>query len=184
MHGFRFHLRETTRDEHDATESAFAHFDLSTLHGYHDFLLAHAGALATLEPRLHQVGWSGWISRRDYLRADLDDLGDQKVPGLRGVRPHLPTDAHVWGAQYVLEGSRLGGAVLARTIPVGSPARYLTGAESEQPGTTRPWQEYCRALDNVAKDQGVLWKDAVEQGARTTFALFRRHANIISGQTF
>ncbi|RIV86773.1 biliverdin-producing heme oxygenase [Aurantiacibacter zhengii] len=184
MHGFRFRLRESTRDEHDATERAFGRFDLATPKGYGHFLLAHAGALAALEPMLHRAGWTGWTSRMGHLQADLGDLEIQAAPCPQENPPQLPTDAHVWGAQYVLEGSRLGGAVLARTIPAGSPARYLSGAESGRPGSTRPWQEFCLALDEVAKDQGEPWEDDVEQGARTTFALFRRHANIISGYDF
>ncbi|WP_240624555.1 biliverdin-producing heme oxygenase [Aurantiacibacter odishensis] len=179
--GMRFHLRHATRDEHDATEAAFACFDLSTRDGYRDFLLAHAGALAALEPSLRNGGWSGWTSRRHLLQTDLRDLGILLLPDLVEGAVSLPSDAHLWGAQYVLEGSRLGGAVLARNVPAGCPVRYLDTSASDQVSATRPWQEFCCSLEEIAKHQGGSWKDDVEQGARTAFALFRHHANTTSG---
>ncbi|WJY19785.1 biliverdin-producing heme oxygenase [Alteriqipengyuania flavescens] len=180
--GARFHLRDVTRGEHDDTEAAFAPFDLSKPAGYRAFLQAHNGALAALEGPIEGRGWPEYASRRGLLEADLADLGDAERPSAMEP-PALSGDAHVWGAQYVLEGSRLGGQILARQVAKGSPTRYLSGNDEAGTDDMRPWQEFCAALEDEARRHGPQWLADVEDGARATFRLFREAAKIFSGTT-
>ena len=180
--GARFHLRDLTREEHDATEAAFAPFDLSTPAGYRAFLQAHASALAALEDSMDGRGWQDHASRRTLLEADLADLGDAERHSAMEP-PALLGDAHVWGAQYVLEGSRLGGQILAQQVAKGSPTRYLSGNAEAGTDDMRPWQEFCAALEDEARRHGPQWLADVEDGARATFRLFREAANTFAGPT-
>lgn len=120
-------------------------------------------------------GWKDWSSRRRFLEQDLAKLSwpagsDQSCPAIR------LSDAEAWGAQYVVEGSRLGGAVLARQIHPDWPSEYLEKAPDE-----RPWQDFCAALDNEWAMREDTWLTAVESGSARSFALYREAAHRIAG---
>jgi heme oxygenase len=57
-------------------------------------------------------------SRAECLRADLRVLGapESSVPDCSMPIPELATEAGAVGATYVVEGSALGGVIMARTI--------------------------------------------------------------------
>ncbi len=58
------------------------------------------------------------------LCADLNRLNAEIPPSL--AAPQLKSDAQIWGAAYVLEGSKLGGAFLAKGVPDNFPTSFLT----------------------------------------------------------
>ncbi|MFB2550092.1 biliverdin-producing heme oxygenase [Ensifer soli] len=122
-------LRAGTSADHATVDDAFARFNLSDRADYGAFLLAHARAIPAWEGALEEGGIAAlvpdWAERRrtDLLLADLDDLGLEAPAGL-DVEP-LDTADRLWGAVYVLEGSKLGGALLARSVPASLPSRYL-----------------------------------------------------------
>ena len=139
-------LRDGTRAAHEALDGLFARFDLADERGYRRFLKAHAMALPPLERALDEAGMArlldDWPARRraDALAADLAALGEA-MPSPLAVAP-LATPAAAWGTVYVLEGSRLGGAMLARAIGIGLPHGYL-GAP-QPPGS---WRKLLERLE-------------------------------------
>lgn len=163
----RFVLRDRTREEHEATEAAFAPFDLENIDHYRAFLTAHAMALPRLELRVTGLGWQGWHPRYPRLADDLAALG---IPLPAPMIAFSVTPVTAWGVQYVLEGSRLGGRVLSDRLPAGTPRRYL----SPDPDMGGNWQSFCAAFDDACT--GADWLDEVTDAAIDTFRAFRRGA--------
>jgi heme oxygenase len=90
--------------------------------------------------------------------------------------PALGTRAAQWGAAYVIEGSRLGGALLARSVPVDRPRSYLGSASL--PGS---WRKFLEKLDKaLSLPQDIA--DATES-ARATFSLFEQAGLRVRGAT-
>jgi heme oxygenase len=164
----RTSLRTETRAEHDRVDAQFSAYDLSTRDGYAHFLARQAAAHLPVERALDAAGaadlLSDWPRRRraDQLRADLAELGAPPVSeeefALNGG------ESAVWGAIYVLEGSRLGGAVLRRRIFAGLPARFLS------PGEPGAWRELTDRLDERLRHRADL--DEAIASARAVFTCF------------
>ncbi|MBB4249311.1 biliverdin-producing heme oxygenase [Rhizobium sp. BK008] len=123
-------LRAQTADCHAAVDTLFGSFNLSRPQDYKAFLRAHAQVVPSVEHALEQAGIArllpDWPERRraHLLAADIRALDDRLPPLL--PQPALHCDAAVWGAAYVLEGSKLGGALLAKAIPDHLPGSYLS----------------------------------------------------------
>lgn len=167
--GARAALRAATRDEHERLDTLMSRFDLAERDSYRSFLLAHALALPAVEARLDAAGFADlladWPGRRraDAIAADLAAL--DTAPPAPLPFPPLATAAACWGAAYVLEGSRLGGAMLARQIPDTLPKFYLGAIQP--PGN---WRSFLEKLDTALH----LPQDAAQaqDTARRVFALF------------
>ncbi len=149
---------------------------LGSLEGYAGLLglleafhVALEGALApwveaAATPAELQSGWR----RAGLLRADLRRLGRAPSRPVRAAAPPASRDEAL-GAWYVLEGSRLGGHLIAREarrrLPVAGPALgALEGALA--PGR---WPAFRRWLDGPG---GVRDADAATAGALAAFAAF------------
>lgn len=165
-------LRAATRDAHEAVDATFGGFDLTEKGGYARFLRAHARVVPALEAWLddHQpdalAGWQA-VRRGPALIADLAALGESAPDP---VPLNLPADiASVCGATYVLEGSRLGGAFLSRSVPDGLPKGYL-GA----PPQSALWRDFAAQLDALLPDEAAT--DRAGETALAIFALFRSAA--------
>lgn len=128
-------LRAQTADCHAEVDKLFGTFDLSITGQYRAFLRAHARVVPAAENALEDAGivrlLPDWPERKrtQQLFADIRELGD-RLPELLPP-PALHGEAALWGALYVLEGSKLGGAVLARSVlarsvPDHLPSRYLS----------------------------------------------------------
>ena len=162
-------LRARTADRHDEVDAAFAAFRLDRVDDYREFLLAHARALPAAEavmaatPHLPE-----WRPRTPLLTRDLAELGVAMPPPL--AFPSTSAAA-AWGVLYVVEGSRLGGAMLARHVPADLPGRYLRAAF--EPGE---WRTLRAAVDAEAQRQGDAWQAQALAGAEECFALYRRAA--------
>lgn len=162
-------LRTATQPLHDRVDAAFGGFGLDDPDGYRLFLHAHALALPAVEAALASCGGlPAWRERSTLLTADLADLGEAMPSPLPFG---LTDDAAAWGALYVSEGSRLGGAMLARSVPAGLPNRYL--AAVHHPGE---WRALRHAIDAAGANGGPTWLVAAEAGAAATFDLYRRAA--------
>ncbi|MGJ3630037.1 biliverdin-producing heme oxygenase [Sphingomonas sp. MMS24-JH45] len=110
-------LREATRPAHDGVDAADGRFDLGVREDYAAFLTAHARALPAAEARMAMLPFAATLPpRAPLLAADLAALDVAPPDPLA-----LPTvdEAAAWGTLYVVEGSRLGGAMLARGVPRG-----------------------------------------------------------------
>ena len=113
--------------------------------------------------------WSDGLRQR-WLGEDLEALAARVPAASGGVVATNPAPAALWGKLYVIEGSTLGGVVLARALAVREemrPAlRYLNGYG---PATGGRWRRFRAALElNVPA--GEL-PDAVA-AARDMFARF------------
>lgn len=171
----RLKLREGTRRDHDQVDAAYAGFDLSTSRGYGEFLSAQARAFLPMEAAVERAGaallFDDWGARRraHLLRADLAELGLAEGDALDA--PAFPSAAAVLGAVYVLEGSRLGGAMLRRAIPAGAPMRFL-GGDDHGPR----WRALTQLLDERLTGAGEL--GAAVAAARSVFQCFHEAAQM------
>lgn len=166
----RLWIRETTRNEHARVDRLFSRFDLAETAGYRSLLAAHATAHLAIEAALDAAGASAivddWDKRRraDLLRADLLDLGVSAALA-PDPAPRFRSDAEVLGGVYVIEGSRLGGTILAGRLPAGAPRRFLTA-----PGAVGAWRKLQALLDDRLQDKPML--GAAVEAARSCFRAF------------
>ena len=163
-------LRAATAECHARVDAAFSRFDLGTEDGYRRFLTAQAEALLPVEAGLDEAGAEsilpGWPQRRrgHLLRADLALL-TVTLPEPFPVPAFISGKAPMLGAIYVLEGSRLGGAVLKKTVPGHFPRRFLEARQA-----AGSWRSFLRTLDEFLTRPGDL--DAAIQAAKEVFARF------------
>lgn len=163
-------LRDHTRPAHDAVDAAFGAHVLTERDGYARLLHAHAMALPAVELALaRERDLPAWRPRTALLAADLADLGRPMPPPLAFGLPARPGAA--WGALYVAEGSRLGGEMLAREVPVTLPSRYL-GAKHR----SGEWRALLAALNAAGAANGPDWIADAIAGADACFALYARAA--------
>ncbi|ARM89629.1 heme oxygenase-like protein [Rhizobium sp. CIAT894] len=160
-------LRAQTADCHAEVDKLFGTFDLSNREQYKTFLRAHARVVPAAEDALEEAGIArllpDWWGRRraHLLLADLRELGDPLPPCL--APPALQSQPALWGALYVLEGSKLGGALLAKSVPGHLPSSYLTPQAPK--GAMRIF------MDRLDADDGDD-PDAAVSAARSVFDLF------------
>jgi heme oxygenase len=182
-------LRERTRVAHADCERAFA-LDrrLADRAAYgallvllRDFYLPVENALATV------VGWDRLtpaINIRSRRRAELieTDLAalDGTVaagrPAATGAQfPALGSMAEALGCLYVIEGSALGGRIIARRVrtALGSdlPVAFFSSADRGDPGGD--WNALRAALDAFGAEQGPSAARAAVAGAHLSFAALR-----------
>jgi heme oxygenase len=167
--GARTAIRTATAADHERLDGLFEAFDLADAVSYGRFLTAHAAALLPVEAALDGAGADrlipDWAGRRRsaMIRADLAALG-LEAPELTAFGP-LDGDAACWGAAYVVEGSRLGGALLARRVAPGLPRAYL-GA----PQVKGAWRSFVEALDAALDADDRIGR--ATGAARETFGFF------------
>ena len=175
-------LRAATAADHERVDALFSAFDLQTREGYRAFLTAQAEPLLSTEAELEGVGIAAlvpdWPERRRglFLIEDLAELCscESRSPaapngssGLLLSQEH--TDAALLGALYVLEGSRLGGKLLARSVPAHLPKRFL--APPQKPGA---WAKLLEMLDQFLYEPARI--DAAVGAARDVFLRFEHGA--------
>lgn len=165
----RHALRAATCDLHARVDQAFARFDLSAAPGYACALLAHWAATPVIERAVDAAtAWSGWSPRWPLLNDDLAELGlEQSLPPAAPVL----TGPAGWGAQYVMEGSRLGGRVLVGGVGARLPRRYFTA-----PARGGGWRGFQAELQGAAEAGGKAWLEEAIEAARRAFGVFERAA--------
>jgi heme oxygenase len=169
-HSVRFALRDATSRWHARVDAIYSKANLADRSGYGRFLSAQAAAHIPVEKGLESSGiatiLTDWPSRRRsaLIREDLDMLG-LPLPSLE-PEPYLKGVPALLGAAYVLEGSRLGGTVLKRSVAAGLPTLFLS--------TNRPtaWRDLIAIIDTRLTGQDDL--DAATEAACSIFALFER----------
>ncbi|HTU12368.1 MAG TPA: biliverdin-producing heme oxygenase [Allosphingosinicella sp.] len=168
-------LRAATGAAHERVDALFSRFPLGDEAGYRDFLLAQAGGFLPVENALDAAGAErvlpDWPNRRrgDLLRVDLAAL-NVTAPEPFSAPPLFSGKAPMLGAIYVLEGSRLGGAVLKRTVPSHFPRRFLEARQA-----AGSWRSFLQALDDLLIRPDDL--AAACQAAREVFARFEQAAD-------
>lgn len=178
----RDRLRAATAQAHEAVDGLFSRFDLAEPQSYCLFLEAHQAVLPACEQALDRAGaqalLADWPSRRrgSALAADLHDLGGTEARPIPPIA--IVTDAQAWGLLYVLEGSRLGGTVLARRVAQSSDVqsraatRYLSHGEGQ-----RLWPSFVTAL-NASKEVQERLPEVII-AAIDGFSLFRTAAEAV-----
>jgi heme oxygenase len=179
-------LRERTREAHAAAEAAFdLPVRLADLETYGELLVALRGFYGQVERSLGAV--TGWdrltppIDVRARRRAALldDDLGRLGMaaptwrPGSEPFFPALASLAAALGCLYVLEGSTLGGQIVARRARAALgehlPVAFFSGPGGGEVGAK--WRAFQTALNAFATmpGQAGVAEEAV-LSARATFA--------------
>lgn len=126
-------LRRATSASHERVDHLFSLADLATEAGYRRFLSAQARAHLPIEAALTRAGAAAvlddWFTRQrgELLRADLAALG--LTAPRDGEEVLFDGDEAVLGGVYVLEGSRLGGALLKRQVPAALPCGFLGASD-------------------------------------------------------
>ena len=168
-------LRASTAGLHAVVDARFAPMLDAGEAGYRSFLLATAAAVFPLEQSLLAAGVGALLpdwtrrTRAAALRADLTDLGITDVAA--ATAPPLAGAARMFGALYVLEGSRLGAKLLVPDLLAGvstrvrAATRYLRHGEGH-----RLWQSFLTHLES-SQDVRACPGEAIA-GARLAFALF------------
>lgn len=173
-------LKQETAAEHAAIEGAARIMDPGlTLDRYRHYLEQSYGFYAPVEPELARLGaWEALglsaaeRAKLPLLEADLAALGSDVAALPRAAStPRLRDVTEALGCLYVLEGSTLGGRVIARHVQarLGAhvPRRFLDGYG---PRTGETWQIFRNALAAAARQRNA---DArIISGARSTFEAF------------
>ena len=159
-------LRAATADRHAQVDALFGGYDLAEPAAYAAFLTAHARALPAVEGVLAGVaGLPPVRPRSPLLVADLAALG-LGMPAPLDLPP-AADQVEAFGYAYVIEGSRLGGSMLARRVAEGLPRAYL--AAGHLPGE---WRVFGAALDRAAERGGPQWLARAGAAADRVFALY------------
>jgi heme oxygenase (biliverdin-IX-beta and delta-forming) len=174
-------LRAATNDLHRELDQALGLADAGvTREKYVAFLRGSLAALDAIEPQLRDFGEGEAISRRELLREDLRSLGCPTSFGARAEiaeigSVEIASVAAAFGARYVIEGSALGGAVLARSFDAGlqlrgESQRYLTlhGARLGE-----RWREFCAELEGFGTMATASARSEACACARAVFKLYR-----------
>ncbi len=164
-------LRRETRAAHERVDARFASLNLKDPDDYRRFLMLHAIAFLPIEKALTDAGaarlvddWEA-MRRSPELVADLEALG-LPVPSDEGG-PTFDNDAEMLGAIYVLEGSRLGGAVLRKSVDPDFPHRFLS--HPQPPGR---WRGLVAMLERNLYESVQV--DSAVKAARGSFAYFEQ----------
>lgn len=168
-------LRAATADHHQRVDSIFSAMNLAEDGDYRRFLSAQAAAHIPVERALDRGGAAevlhDWADRR-RAHLLLDDLAAMGVAEpATGTEPEFVGEAAILGAVYVLEGSRLGGAMLRKSVPSRFPASFLGANDS------RAWRGLLELLGTRLRDKGEI--QIAINAARAVFGQFER-----SGQHF
>lgn len=157
----RMMLRAATAAHHDRVDAVFSRADLTDRDGYGRFMLAQAAAHLPVERALTAAGAADvlpdWAERQraPLILADLAALGLTPPDSPDSdVALTFDTPAEMLGGIYVLEGSRLGGTLLERSVPEGFPTAFLGAGDSAM------WRRLLAALDaqldSTAKRQAAV----------------------------
>lgn len=154
-------LRQHTAAAHRQTEQLLDLSRLATRPGLVSTLQVFDAFLADWEPRLARAlpstvrTWFERHRRGAWAEQDLRALGSPRLAPLRCPDLPLACPSAALGSLYVLEGSALGGRVIARQlherlgITPASGGRYFGGRGED---TGRIWRECCQHLERETTD--------------------------------
>jgi heme oxygenase len=152
-------LRDATRREHHALDTALSGLDLAHPADYRLFLTVHFRALGELRPRWRDCDVADFQALQACLSQDLELAVE--APGASEA-----TAASALGVGYVIRGSRLGAKVLRARVPEIFPTAYLDCA------MTCSWRHFLLELEQSVSDLSVAYERDMVEGARLAFATF------------
>lgn len=166
MDDVRCYLADQTAALHRAVDARASAFDLATPIGFTSFLCFMWRGCAPVERELTRAGAGAILdewpnrTRTEVLEAEI---GDCRRPQ---PRPFLcRSEAEIWGALYVLEGSRLGTRALAGTTPYAASSAFFSDAVR-----CRYWPTFLDRLR--AADRHLADRPGMAAGASRVFAVF------------
>lgn len=170
-------LRAKTAQVHEALDSNLTHA-FEQVDQYIAFLRASYRVLSSLDSALGRLVQRPMAERCAQLAADLQLLGqpaplDRELHGAASTW-HPADVAEAMGSAYVVEGSRLGGLVLAKVVErqLGSSAtNYLRG---KGPLTKDLWRDFMRELDAWGEQASPAERQRAAEGAIATFSAYTR----------
>ena len=171
----RFALKTATDDVHDRLDTLLSKLNLSDRGDYSTFLVTQARVLPAIEQALDSFGMGRIVEdwdehrRSGLLEADLAELGRAMPESLE--IPAIATVPQALGAAYVMEGSRLGGQMLKKSVGRGMPSSFLFPN-----GQKAAWPALVAALDENLESAPQL--DEAKTAARRTFDLFLEAARM------
>jgi heme oxygenase len=173
-------LRRKTLPDHNAVEQSVPLMDdeldvdtyVSCLRKLHGIITAWEERAAPDAP--------AWIQpllaarrRGHLLTLDLAWFGVDPPGGAKPTLPEMRDTASLLGAMYVIEGSTLGGQLIARRVELvlgltaGHGNAYFCGHKER---TGQLWKEFCDALRTKVPDGET---DTVIAAAKAMFGVFR-----------
>ena len=172
-------LRQETLPDHNLAEQSVPLMDESlSRNTYISCLRKLHGMVASWEEWAAPNAPS-WIQpllaprrRGHFLSLDLRWFGAEDPGEARPTLPEMSDSTSLLGAMYVMEGSTLGGQLIARHVErvlglsAGQGDAYFRG-HNEQTG--RLWKEFCTMLQAKVPDSET---DAVIAGAKAMFRVF------------
>ncbi|UOQ69662.1 biliverdin-producing heme oxygenase [Hymenobacter volaticus] len=166
-------LRTETRPYHEALEQNRFNQNLTagtpTQELTEWFLQKMYGFLVPYEQQLRRHTWPpAWQVERRYrahlILEDLPHTSPTALP-LCTAMPSLHTWPELLGAMYVIEGSTLGGQVIARQLTkAGISTRTYFSGYGDQTGLM--WKSFCQLLGQAAMEVN---QDEIVLSARRTF---------------
>jgi heme oxygenase (biliverdin-IX-beta and delta-forming) len=166
-------LRRRTAAAHARLDDGLARAGGLGAERYAAFLRASLAVLGPLEPAL--ASWLPAVvtpSRVAALRADLAALGPDAAAAPAEV-PVLASLAAAYGAAYVVEGSALGGAVLADRVEAAhgpaAPTRYL---RLRGRATAAHWAAFVAELARAERGFDAGAREAACAAACAVFAAY------------
>jgi heme oxygenase len=174
-------LRTRTAAAHARLDDGLARAGGLDAERYAAFLRASLAVVGPVEPALARwLPAAATPSRAAALRADLaalaagDATGAECAPGESLASPAIESLAAAWGAAYVVEGSALGGMVLAERVEAvhgaAAPARYL---RLRGRATAEHWRAFVAEL---ARAERGFDAGAREEACAAACALFAAYA--------
>jgi heme oxygenase (biliverdin-IX-beta and delta-forming) len=156
-------LRAGTRDDHVLIDAMLLPLDLAKAPDYELYLSIHAESLQALAGIWRGEDSKDFQAMLGLLRSDLATL--ESPPSVRSLHACISASLGAGlGVAYVIRGSRLGAAVLRRSVPANMPTSYLDFVPS------LPWRDFLPQLELLAGD--AAGTQAAMLAARSTFAVF------------
>lgn len=171
-------LKEQTKQQHDDTEAKLQSqkiFDKSyTLENYKTLLIHNYQLISRYEPQIHEQLKSypelklELRSKIEALTTDLNNLNIQT----KDENPihNLENEAEAFGALYVMEGSTLGGNVIAKQLKKNPEFENVEfnyfGVYGEKTGSY--WQEFKSIIDENITEENY---EACLTGAKKAYQL-------------
>lgn len=160
-------LRRSTRLHHDRVESTLALDGAIDLQRYIDVLRGFDSYLAAWEPAVRAAlpeslrGWFDARCRGPRVRRDLAALGVMQRDAPPMLHIPLGGESQALGSLYVIEGSALGGQVIARRLhehlglDASSGASYFTGWGERTGALWREFMELLARHDEAGADHAA-----------------------------
>ncbi|MFD1694006.1 biliverdin-producing heme oxygenase [Roseibium aestuarii] len=168
----RFHLARETRALHDVVDQQAEFNDLHTAEGVAGLLRFFRKGFGRIETALERSGAEAVLPafperrRAALIDADLASGSSGEIPAEAAAEDLVfLSPAEIWGALYVVEGSRLGARMMARASDATRASRFLS--ESAE---CRYWPTFLAALSEA--DATLADRDGMVAGAHKAFRAF------------